>query len=135
MGTYVNLENTGFSEIADERYMDKTGMIELINEVVNTRDRFVCISRPRRFGKSYAAQMLCAYYDSSCDSHNLFQSLEISRSPSYEKHINKYNVVYIDMTNYIGEAGQDGILAFIKDMLIDEAEVKLILQFSLVGFV
>ena len=120
MGTYINPGNMGFSEIADEQYVDKTGMIELINKSVNTRDRLICVSRPRRFGKSWAAQMLCAYYDCSCDSHSLFDCRNISLAESYEKHINKYNVVYIDMTNIIGKTEKDSFISFVKNAVISE---------------
>ena len=63
MGTYLNPGNGGFAEILDSDYIDKTGMIKLINGRINTLNKLVCISRPRRFGKSIAAKMLCAYYD------------------------------------------------------------------------
>ena len=63
MGTYLNPGNSGFTRITASGYVDKTGLISLINETINTTRCLTCISRPRRFGKSYAAQMLCAYYD------------------------------------------------------------------------
>lgn len=63
MGTYLNLGSSGFSSIRNDTYVDKSGLFHLINETIET-----CISRPRRFGKSFAAQMLCAYYDKFCDS-------------------------------------------------------------------
>lgn len=72
MGTYLNPGNKGFREILQSEYVDKTGLIALVNITVNTMRKLTCISRPRRFGKSYAAKMLCAYYDLSCDSHGLF---------------------------------------------------------------
>lgn len=72
MGTYLNPGNSGFSEIINSEYVDKTGLIRLINSTIGTVKKLTCISRPRRFGKSYTAKMLCAYYDQSCDSHILF---------------------------------------------------------------
>ena len=63
MGTYLNPGNSGFEEVLNGDYIDKTGLIALINQRINTQNKLVCISRPRRFGKSYAAKMLCAYYD------------------------------------------------------------------------
>ena len=59
MGAYLNPGNVGFAEISNSGYIDKTGMIEIINQRINTTDKLICVSRPRRFGKSYAAQMLC----------------------------------------------------------------------------
>ena len=98
MGTYLNPGNSGFAEILSEKYIDKTSLISVINSTIGTKRKLTCISRPRRFGKSYAAQMLCAYYDRSVDSNNLFHKLNISSMPSYTEHLNKYNVIYIDMT-------------------------------------
>ncbi len=98
MGTYLNPGNDAFREILNDIYVDKTGMIEFINSTVNTPKRMTCFSRPRRFGKSFAAFMLCAYYSRGCDSHELFEGREISRADSYEKYMNKFNVVYIDIT-------------------------------------
>ena len=98
MGTYLNPGNNGFAGICDEHYVDKSGMIDLINKTIETSRRLTCVSRPRRFGKSFAAQMLCAYYDKTCDSHELFRNLEIAKCRTYEKHINRYDVIYVDLT-------------------------------------
>lgn len=80
MGIYLNPGNSGFQEIRNGRYVDKPGLISLVNRTIGTKQKLICISRPRRFGKSYAAQMLCAYYDRTCDSAGLFvrsQSLQM----------------------------------------------------------
>ena len=77
MGTYLNPGNNGFAEIRNDIYVDKSGLISLINQTINTPRCLTCISRPRRFGKSFAAKMLCAYYDKTCNSSTLFQVLEI----------------------------------------------------------
>lgn len=102
MGIYLNPGNSGFEEIRNSRYVDKSGMISLINRVIGTKQKLICISRPRRFGKSFAAQMLCAYYDRTCDSSVLFDDLMIAADEkfnvSYEQHLNKYDVIYLDMT-------------------------------------
>ena len=98
MGVFVDTGNTGFAEIRNGKYVDKSGMIDEVNRMIGTPHRLLCLSRPRRFGKSYAAQMLCAYYDRSCDSRSLFADLEISRKSNWEEHLNHYDVIYIDMT-------------------------------------
>ncbi|WP_044974892.1 AAA family ATPase [Ruminococcus sp. HUN007] len=98
MGTYLNPGNEMFRAISRCDYVDKTGLIGLMNQRIETGGNLVCISRPRRFGKSYAAQMLAAYYDRSCDSHELFDGKTICSNPTYEGHINKYDVIYIDIT-------------------------------------
>ena len=109
MGIYVNPGNSGFAEIADADYVDKTMLIELINRTVRKRNKFTCVSRPRRFGKSYAAKMLCAYYDRSCDSHELFDDKNIARSESYLTYLNHYNVIYLDITSFVSAAGRQEI--------------------------
>ena len=76
VGTYLNPGNSSFGRILKTCYVDKTGLIAIINGRVDTEDSLICISRPRRFGKSYAARMLCAYYDRTCDSHKLFDKLK-----------------------------------------------------------
>ena len=97
MGTYLNPGNSGFTSIRNDIYVDKTGLIGKINEVIDTPRRLTCVSRPRRFGKSFAAQMLCAYYDKTCDSDILFRDLMINKDPSYRVHLGKYDVIYVDM--------------------------------------
>ena len=84
--------------------MDKTELISFINSTLGTKRKLTCVSRPRRFGKSYAAQMLCAYYDKSCDSSGLFSNLKITRDRSYKEHLNRYNVIYLDITWFISIA-------------------------------
>ena len=120
MGTYLNPGNSGFAEILQSDYVDKTGLISLINSTIGTKKKLTCISRPRRFGKSYAAQMLCAYYDKTCDSHELFNRFRIAQDPTYEKHIGKYDVIYLDMTQLMGEAGKDSFIDFIKQKVTEE---------------
>ena len=98
MGTYLNPGNSGFAEMLKSDYVDKTGLISIINSSIGTKRKLNCISRPRRFGKSFAAQMLCAYYDKTCDSHELFSGYCITEDSNYEKNLNKYDVIYWDMT-------------------------------------
>lgn len=100
-GRYVNPGNSAFQRILNSEYIDKTGLIEQINKRINSPEGLVCVSRPRRFGKSFAAQMLCAYYDCSCDSHNLFNHRFIAETEAYSLHMNRYNVVCFDVTSFI----------------------------------
>ena len=120
MGTYLNPGNSGFDEMLKSDYVDKTGLISIINSTIGTKKKLTCISRPRRFGKSYAAQMLCAYYDKTCDSHELFSVYNISEDKSYEKYLNKYDVIYLDMTGIIGETELKDIVSYIKRNIVDE---------------
>ena len=121
MGMYLNPGNNSFRRILKSDYIDKTGLITLINNRVDTEHSLICVSRPRRFGKSYAARMLCAYYDSSCDSHDLFNGSAVSDSEEYEDNINKYNVIYLDMSNLLEKVKPEQLTQFIKDSV--EAEI------------
>ena len=98
MGFYLNPGNSGFRRIRNDVYVDKSGLIDLINSSIDTTRSLTCVSRPRRFGKSFAAMMLCAYYDKTCDSKTLFDDLEIARHESYRRHLNHYDVIYVDMS-------------------------------------
>lgn len=101
MGKYINTGNAGFQSARNSEYVDKTGLISIVNSTLFTERRFSCVSRCRRFGKSMAAKMLCAYYDHSCESRSLFADLEIANDPSFEQHLNKYPVIYLDMTSFV----------------------------------
>ena len=120
MGIYLNPGNEGFQGIRNDEYVDKSGLIALINQSIDTPRRLTCVSRPRRFGKSFAAKMLCAYYDKTCDSSHLFEDLSIAGDEQYGVYLNRYDVIYLDMTNIIGEAGKAGIVPFIKRKITEE---------------
>jgi len=124
MGMYLNPGNSAFAITVESDYVDKTGLISLINKTINKKHNLTCISRPRRFGKSYAAQMLCAYYDHTCDSHSLFDGYEISKDESYKTHLNQYQVIYLDMTQVMAEADEDNeckdIVSFIRKKITEE---------------
>ena len=101
MGTYINIGNAGFQSARNGEYVDKSGLISVVNGTLYSKQRYSCVTRCRRFGKSMAAEMLCAYYDQSCDSRSLFADLEIAHDPSFEKHLNKYPVIYLDMSDFV----------------------------------
>ncbi len=108
MGIYINPGNAGFEAIINGEYIDKTGMIALINRNMGKAKNLICFSRPRRFGKSYAAQMLSAYYDCSCNSSRLFDGFEIANDSSYSTNLNKYNVVNLDITGFLSDIKSSG---------------------------
>ena len=103
MSGYINTGNAGFQSFRNSEYVDKSGLISVVNKTLFTEQRFTCVSRCRRFGKSMAAKMLCAYYDQSCNSHSLFSDLAIAQDPLFEKYLNKYPVIYLDITNFISQ--------------------------------
>ena len=117
MGAYINIGKAGFQSVRNGEYVDKSGLISIVNNALFTERRFSCVSRSRRFGKSVAAKMLCAYYDHSCDSRSLFSDLEIASNPSFEKHLNKYPVIYLDMTNFTTRFKDDSIMEHVQKEL------------------
>lgn len=104
MGIYLNPGNIDFQEALNSKiYVDKTELLKYTNDVIRTEDKYVCVSRPRRFGKSMAANMLVAYYSRGCDSKEMFSSYKIAKIDSFENHLNKYNIIHINMVNFINE--------------------------------
>mgnify|MGYP002623406289 CR=1 FL=1 len=118
---YINPGNQGFRELRTEDYVDKTGLISVVNRTLNGRRRLSCISRPRRFGKTYAACMLAAYYDASCDSAALFEGLQIAKNEDSAKYRNQFNVLYLDITSFLSEVeGREGLVPLIRrSVLLD----------------
>lgn len=102
MGIYVNPGNTSFEMSRYSAiYIDKSGLISKTNEVYKTENRFICVSRPRRFGKSMAANMLAAYYSCGCNSEKLFSGLKIEKDLSFPIHLNKHNVIRLDIQQFL----------------------------------
>ena len=102
MGVYLNPGNEKFEEALNSKiYIDKTGLIRYTNEVIKTSQKYICISRPRRFGKSMAANMLVAYYSRECDSKKLFEGLKIEETKDFQKHLNKYDVIFLNMQEFL----------------------------------
>jgi hypothetical protein len=98
MGTYLNPSKELFERaVRSEIYVDKTELITFTNSKINTEQEYICVSRPRRFGKSIAANMLAAYYGKGCDSRALFESLKIAETSGFEDHLNQYDVIYLDI--------------------------------------
>ena len=96
MGIYINRGNSEFRDIVAHEYVDKSSLIPIVNATLNSENRYSCVTRSRRFGKSMAAKMLCAYYDKSCDSHELFHGLKAEQDSTFETYLNKYYVICID---------------------------------------
>lgn len=101
MGIYLNPSNIDFQRaLNSDIYVDKSNLIEYTNKKVFTEQQFIFVSRPRRFGKSMAANMLTAYYSRGCESYEMFSRLKIAKSESFEKHLNKYNVIRLDIQKF-----------------------------------
>ena len=94
MGRFVNPDNSAFQAALNSRiYVDKTGLIACMNNILDSTDAYICNSRPRRFGKSYAANMLAAYYSKGASSEEMFSKLDIGKTPDFKRHLNKYDVI------------------------------------------
>lgn len=120
MGSYLNPGNKGFQEsLNSEIYIDKTGLIEKTNAALNTRQKFLCVSRPRRFGKSMAADMLAAYYERDENASSLFDPLKISKVDSYQIHLNQYDVIKINMQEFLSMTrSMDDMLSMLQKYLV-----------------
>ena len=121
MGRFVNPDNSAFQVALNSRiYVDKTGLIEYTNSVLDTTNAYICNSRPRRFGKSYAANMLAAYYSKGAESEQMFSGLEISKNTDFKKHLNKY-VIHIDIQWFLANCDDtDNVVPFITKSVLDE---------------
>ena len=121
MGTYINKGNSEFRDIVTHEYVDKTSLIPLINATLNSERRYSCVTRSRRFGKSIAAKMLCAYYDKSCDSRELFVGLKAEKEKSFDTYLNKYYVLYLDVTSFTARPEfRTNIVRIIQEKMINE---------------
>lgn len=123
MGVYLNPGNDMFKRSChSEIYVDKTELITLTNKVINTEQNCVCISRPRRFGKSMAAYMLAAYYGKECDSSGLFRPYKIAKDKKYEKHLNQYNVILMNIQIFLSvvEFSVDDMISYLQSEVIEE---------------
>ena len=102
MGRYINKGNRSFqNSLNSEIYIDKTELLKYTNRVIDTNFKFICNSRPRRFGKTVTAEMLEAYYSKGCDSKEMFLGLAISQDEDFKKYLNQYDVIHFDVQWFI----------------------------------
>ncbi len=121
MGIYLNPNNKSFRDsLRSEIYVDKTGLIAYTNKCLNTRDKYICVSRPRRFGKSMALEMLAAYYSRGCDSKKLFRGLKIENEDTYAKYLNQFDVIYLNMQQFFIEAAPTEAIPYLEREALEE---------------
>jgi hypothetical protein len=130
MGMYLNPKNNKFEKALNSQiYVDKTSLIAKTNALINTDQNNLCISRPRRFGKSLAMSMLATYYDCEADSRELFLPYEIAKDESFDTHLGKYNVIELNIQNLLSEAKEmhietiDYLIENVKNELIDKYDI------------
>lgn len=122
MGRFVNPDNSAFQvALNSEIYIDKSGMIEEINKVLDTTQGYICHSRPRRFGKSITANMIAAYYSKGAESEEIFSGLEISKKDDFKMHLNKYNVIHIDVQWFLSNVKKiSRVVDYISKSIVEE---------------
>lgn len=122
MGRFVNPDNGAFQVALNSQiYVDKTGLLEYTNQVMDTENAFICNSRPRRFGKSITAEMLAAYYSRACDSEKMFEGLKISRSAFFSEHLNRHDVIHLDVQWCMLDAGgPQAVVGYMNGHLLAE---------------
>lgn len=123
MGIYLNPGNKGFQEsIRSKIYVDKTSLITCTNELLNTKEKYICISRPRRFGKSMTLEMLAAYYSCGCDSMKLFAGYKIAQSSTFTQHLNQYDVISLNMQQFLLEADAGHVTEYLAQEVLVELQ-------------
>ena len=122
MAIYLNPGNEGFKSVLTRKiYVDKTMLISELNKFIDEDNNYICVSRPRRFGKTIATRMMCAYYSKNCDSHELFKDLKISKADNYEKYLNKLNFIKIDVASeYQNSLVKDKMLKYLTERVRNE---------------
>jgi len=121
MGIYLNPDNEGFWEaVRSEIYVDKTGLIAHTNKCVGTQQKYICVSRPRRFGKSMTLKMLAAYYSRGCDSADLFRGRQIEREQTFLQYLNQLDVIYLNMQQFLIRARKQEVTEYLEWNVIEE---------------
>ena len=122
MGVYLNPGNNLFKEALNGQiYVDKTEMVADVNALVNTPHKYLCVSRPRRFGKSMAAAMLCAYYGAGENNRSLFEKLKLAQCPEWDRYLGKFDVIRLVMTNFVDRTTpMDKVIGRISMRILDE---------------
>lgn len=105
MGQYVNRGNAMFIRARRSQiYIDKSDILKYLNSVIFSEQEYVCVSRPRRFGKSMTLNMIAAFYDKTCDAEEDFRGLSILKDSHWKDYANRYNVIYLNIQNFVSES-------------------------------
>ena len=119
---YLNPDNVPLQrDLNSTIYVDKSMLIAELNRLIDTDENFLCVSRPRRFGKTMAGNMISAYYSKGCDSSELFKDLKIAKDKSYETYLNKLNVIKFDLNGkYMSLKDKSRLIESITEMVKGE---------------
>lgn len=120
MGIYFNPSNASFRQARNSMvYVDKTNLLNFLNRRLFTDDKCIALSHARRFGKSHAAGMIDAYYSLGCDSTKLFEDTKLASNADYKKHMNKYNVIHLDISS-VWDFHKEDLTESIKERICDD---------------
>lgn len=136
IGVYLNPNNQNFYEAVNkEIYVDKSLLIEKIEYLKEKVNKYICVSRPRRFGKSTDANMLVAYYSKGCNSSHIFNDLKISQTELYYKHLNQHNVIHVNMQDFLGYTHDvDKMIILLTRRIINDLKKVIMLNYSMKVF-
>lgn len=122
MGVYLNPGNGSFQETLNSKiYVDKTEMLSYLNTLIRTEQKYICVSRPRRFGKTMATNMICAYYDKTADSRPLFEKYKIAECENWDRYLNSFDVIRIVMTDFMEDVDDvKGVIDYLTEEVTAE---------------
>jgi hypothetical protein len=125
MGLYLNPNADAFMQNKNKKiYVDKSQIIYELNDLIDSDDNFVCLSRPRRFGKSMAGNMISAYYSKGCDTREVFSQMKLGQEPGFDKYLNKFNVIKLDLNELYQNAKKKNehatLIAQIEERVVEE---------------
>lgn len=126
MGIYLNPHNNRYERLCNSPiFVDKSLLIEYTNKALNTSDNCICVTRPRRFGKSTDANMLVAYYSKGTDSKELFETLNIGSCSTFKEHLNKHNVIHLNIQDFLSTTNSiDEMLVKINRMILKDLKFE-----------
>ena len=122
MGIYINPGNENLKkDLNSEIFIDKSLILKKFCSLMNTDQSFICVSRPRRFGKTRVSKMMTAYFSKGCDSRELFKNLNIAKESCFENNLNKFNVLSLDMGFFYNDSEDknDSLKKLRKELLED----------------
>ena len=122
MGIYLNPNSANFQETLKRPiFVDKTMILKTLNRFIDEQNKYICVSRPRRFGKTIASNIISSYYSKGCDSRELFSTLNFGKDESFESKLNKYNFITIDLnSDYRNCRNKDNVLNRLQDKVVQE---------------
>lgn len=122
MGLYLNPRNNVLlADMRQEIYIDKSMVMTKLNQVFGSSQSRICVSRPRRFGKTMLANLIAAYYSRNSDMRPVFEKLAIAATPNWDEHLNRYDVIKIDVQEFwSGASKPDDVIPNLEKKVVGE---------------